>query len=166
MQKITPFLWFDRNAEEAANFYVSVFKDAPGARGESKIGRTTRYGKEGFEVHKMPEGTVMVIDFMLAGDNFAAINGGPVFTFNAGISFVINCESQEEVDYFWNKLTESGDPKAQQCGWLKDRFGLSWQVVPTALPKLLADKDKAKAGRVMNAMLQMKKIDIKKLEEA
>ncbi|MDD5050936.1 MAG: VOC family protein [Candidatus Pacebacteria bacterium] len=166
MQKITPCLWFDKNAEEAVNFYVSIFKNSPFAKGESKIGNIARYGKEGFEVHHMPEGTVLTIEYRLDGQNFLGLNGGPVFHFDAGISFIIDCKSQEEVDYFWEKLTEGGDPKAQQCGWLKDKFGLSWQVVPDVLGKLLADKDKAKAGRVMTAMLQMKKIVIKDLETA
>jgi predicted 3-demethylubiquinone-9 3-methyltransferase (glyoxalase superfamily) len=159
MQKITSNLWFDKQAEEAVNFYVSVFKNA-------RIIDTTRYGKAGFEIHKMPEGTVMTIVFELEGQQFVALNGGPIFTFNESISFIVNCDDQQEVDYFWDKLSEGGDKRSQQCGWLKDKFGLSWQVVPTILPKLMLDKDKQKAARVMNAMLQMKKLDIKKLEEA
>ncbi|RFM26267.1 VOC family protein [Deminuibacter soli] len=159
MQKITPNLWFSNQAEEAANFYVSIFKDG-------KINRLTRYGKEGFEIHHMPEGTVMTVEFELAGQTFTGLNGGPLFKFTEAVSFIIHCKDQEETDYFWNKLTEGGDPKSQQCGWLKDKFGLSWQVVPDILPKLLMSNEKEKAGRAMNAMMQMKKIDIAALEKA
>ena len=159
MQKITSNLWFDKQAEEAAKFYTSVFKN-------SKIGRTTRYGKEGFEVHQMPEGTVMTIEFWLEGHQFVGLNGGPIFKFNESVSFIINCENQQEVDYYWEALTEGGDEKAQMCGWLKDKFGLSWQVVPTRLIELVTSPNKAKAGRAMNAMLKMKKIDIGTLEKA
>ena len=156
-QKITPFLWFDTQAEEAAKFYVSVFKNA-------KMGSVSRYGKEGFEIHHMPEGTTLVAEFEIEGQKFSALNAGPAFKFNEAISFLVNCESQEEVDYYWNKL--SAVPASEQCGWLKDKFGLSWQIVPSALDKLFSDPDKAKAGRVMNAMLQMKKLDIAKLQAA
>lgn len=159
MQKITPNLWFDQQAEEAANFYVSIFKNA-------SIGKVSRYGKEGYEIHKMPEGTVMVIEFELEGQKFTGLNGGPIFKFSEAISFIVHCDNQEEVDYYWEKLSAGGDEKAQQCGWLKDKFGLSWQIVPAILPKLLSNPDNAKAQRAMKAMLQMKKIDIKKLEEA
>lgn len=159
MQKITPFLWFDDQAEEAAKFYTSIFK-------QSKILNVTRYGKEGFEIHRRPEGTAMTVSFELFGQTFTALNGGPVFKFNESISFIVSCDSQEEVDYYWEKLSEGGDEKAQQCGWLKDRFGLSWQIVPTALAKLLGDRDPQKSGKVMSAMLQMKKIDIKALQQA
>lgn len=159
MQKLTPNLWFDKQAEEAANYYTSIFKN-------SKIGKISRYGKEGYEIHKMPEGTVMVIEFELEGQKFTGLNGGPIFKFSEAISFIINCENQEEVDYYWDKLSAGGDKNAQQCGWLKDKFGLSWQVVPTVLAELMASKDKEKAQRVMHVMLQMKKLDIKKLEEA
>lgn len=159
MQKITPFFWFDTEAEEAARFYVSIFKN-------SSVGKITHYGKEGYEVHKMPEGTVMTVEFTLEGQPFIALNGGPIFKFNESISFVIDCKSQEEVDHYWNKLTEGGDERSQQCGWLKDKYGLSWQVVPARLNELLSDPDAAKAGRVMNAMLKMKKIDIAELERA
>ncbi|GAA0527800.1 VOC family protein [Chitinophaga japonensis] len=158
-QKITPNLWFDKQAEEAVNFYVSVFKDAG-------IGRVTHYGKEGYEVHGMEEGTVMTIEFTLAGQEFVALNGGPHFQFNEAVSFIINCDTQEEVDYYWEKLSEGGDEKAQVCGWLKDKFGLSWQVVPAILTDMIQDKNAEKAGRAMTAMLKMKKIDIKTLEEA
>ena len=159
MQKITPFLWFDKNAEEAVKFYVSIFKNA-------RMGTVSRYGKEGFEIHKMPEGTAMTVEFQLEGQDFIALNGGPIFKFNESISFQILCETQAEVDHYWVKLGAGGDPKAQQCGWLKDKFGLSWQVVPSIMHKLMADKDKAKSGRVMNAMLQMKKLDIAALRRA
>lgn len=159
MQRITPNLWFAKEAEEAANFYVSVFKN-------SRIGNTSRYTEEGFEIHKMPAGSVMTIEFTLDGLDFLALNGGPVFKFNEAVSFIINCENQEEVDYYWNKLTEGGDPNAQVCGWLKDKFGLSWQVVPTVLSRMMSDPDKAKANRAMHAMLQMKKLDIPTLEKA
>jgi predicted 3-demethylubiquinone-9 3-methyltransferase (glyoxalase superfamily) len=159
MQPITPCLWFDRNAEEAATFYASIFKN-------SKIGSVSRYGEAGYEIHRMPAGTVLTIEFELNGQKFTALNGGPVFKFNEAVSFQVHCETQDEVDYYWDKLSAGGDPNAQQCGWLKDKFGLSWQVVPTILPKLLQDKDPAKAARVMNAMLQMKKIDIKSLQQA
>jgi predicted 3-demethylubiquinone-9 3-methyltransferase (glyoxalase superfamily) len=159
MQAITPCLWFDRNAEEAATFYTSIFKN-------SKIGSVSRYGEAGFDVHRMPAGTVLTIEFDLNGQKFIALNGGPVFKFNEAVSFQVHCETQEEVDYYWDRLSAGGDPNAQQCGWLKDKFGLSWQVVPTILPKLLQDKDAARAARVMNAMLQMKKIDIGRLQQA
>jgi predicted 3-demethylubiquinone-9 3-methyltransferase (glyoxalase superfamily) len=159
MPRITPCLWFDRQAEEAARFYTSIFENA-------RIGRISRYGKEGYEVHGMPEGTVMTVDFELDGQAFTALNGGPVFKFNEAISLQVHCETQEEVDHYWEKLSEGGDEKAQQCGWLKDRYGVSWQIVPTVLPKMLMDTDAAKANRVMKALLQMKKLDIKGLEQA
>lgn len=159
MQKISPCLWFDNNAEEAVQFYVSIFKDA-------KIGNVTRYGKEGYEIHTREEGTVMTIDFEIEGQKFLALNGGPVFKFNESISFQIYCESQEEVDYYWEKLSEAGDKNAQQCGSLKDRFGISWQVVPTVLITMLQDKDSSKTERVMKAMLQMHKLDINRLRKA
>ena len=159
MQKISSCLWFDKQAEEAVKFYTSIFKN-------SKIGRTLRYGKEGFEVHGMPEGTVLTIEFWLEGQEFVALNGGPHFKFNEAVSFIVNCATQEEIDYYWEKLSEGGDPKSQQCGWLKDKFGLSWQVSPTVLAEMLADPDPKKSGSVMKVMLQMKKIDIAPLEEA
>lgn len=159
IQKIIPNLWFDNQAEEAANYYVSIFKN-------SRIVNTVRYGKEGFEIHRMPEGTVMTVEFEIEGQRFLGLNGGPVFRFNESISFIVNCENADEVDYYWEKLTADGDPKAQQCGWLKDKFGVSWQVVPAQLNKMMQDKDKQKSGRVMNALLQMKKLDLKKLEQA
>jgi predicted 3-demethylubiquinone-9 3-methyltransferase (glyoxalase superfamily) len=159
MQKITTNLWFDQQAEEAVSYYTSIFKN-------SQIHRTAHYGKEGFEVHKMPEGTVMTVEFELEGQKFVALNGGPVFKFNEAISFIVNCESQDEIDFYWEKLTRGGDPAFHQCGWLKDKFGLSWQVVPTQLSDMLQDKDKEKSERVMAAMLQMKKLDLGKLEQA
>lgn len=159
MQKITSNLWFDTQAEEAAKYYVSIFKN-------SKIGRVSRYGKEGYEIHGRPAGSVMTVEFNLEGQTFVALNGGPHFKFNEAISFIVNCETQNEIDYYWNKLSEGGDPKAQQCGWLKDKFGLSWQVVPTIIDDMVADPDSRKSGAVMKALLQMKKLDIQKLKEA
>jgi predicted 3-demethylubiquinone-9 3-methyltransferase (glyoxalase superfamily) len=159
MQKITSFLWFASEAEEAANYYVSIFKNA-------RIGRISRYGKEGFDIHKMPAGSVMTVEFFLEGQQFVALNGGPVFKFNESISFVVNCETQEEIDYYWNKLSAGGDKNSQQCGWLKDKFGLSWQVVPTVLDDMLMDPDPKKSEAVMKVMLEMKKLDIEKLETA
>jgi predicted 3-demethylubiquinone-9 3-methyltransferase (glyoxalase superfamily) len=155
--RLTPCLWFDSDAEEAANFYVSVFKN-------SKIGKVSRYGKEGHEVHGRKAGTVMTVEFEIEGHKFLALNGGPHFKFNEAVSFQIHCQSQEEVDYFWSKLAEGG--KESQCGWLKDKFGLSWQVVPDVLSQLLTDKNAEKAGRVMESMLRMKKIDIAALQQA
>ncbi|RNF38991.1 VOC family protein [Planococcus salinus] len=158
-QKITNNFWFDREAEEAVQFYLSVFKD-------SQMGRTTRYGKEGHEIHGMPEGTVMTIDFVLEGQEFVALNGGPAFQFNEAISLIVNCESQEEVDYYWDKLTEGGDEKAQVCGWLKDKFGVSWQVVPVALNEMLTSGDSEKVAKVTKEFMQMKKIDLPALQRA
>jgi predicted 3-demethylubiquinone-9 3-methyltransferase (glyoxalase superfamily) len=158
-QKITPCLWFDSNAEEAVNFYTSIFKN-------SNIGKISRYGEEGYEIHGKPAGTVMTIEFELNGQVFTALNGGPIFKFNEAISFQVNCESQEEIDYYWGKLSEGGDEKAQVCGWLKDKYGLSWQIVPAVLGEMLQDKDVRKSERVMKALLQMKKIDIERLKEA
>ena len=153
MQKITPFLWFDGNAEEAMNFYTSIFKNA-------KVGNVSRYGEAG----PGPAGSVLTASFELEGLQFTALNGGPHFKFNEAISFHVACESQQEVDYFWDKLGAGG--QVQQCGWLKDKFGVSWQIVPTALPRLLGNPDRARANRVMQAMLQMKKLDIAALEQA
>jgi predicted 3-demethylubiquinone-9 3-methyltransferase (glyoxalase superfamily) len=153
MQKITPFLWFDDKAEEAMNFYVSIFKN-------SKRGRISRYGEAG----PGPKGTVMVATFQLEGQEFIALNGGPHFKFTEAISLVVNCETQDEVDAFWEKLSEGG--AAGQCGWLKDKYGLSWQIVPTALGELMSDPDPEKSKRVMTAMLQMTKLDISGLKRA
>ena len=146
-QRITPFLWFDTQAEEAVNFYTSIFKN-------SKIGSVSRYSEAG----PGPAGTVMVMGFMLEGQEFVALNGGPIFKFNEAVSLVVNCESQEEVDYYWEKLTEGG--QEVQCGWLKDKFGLSWQVVPTELIELMQDEDAAKVLRVTQAMFSMVKLDV------
>jgi predicted 3-demethylubiquinone-9 3-methyltransferase (glyoxalase superfamily) len=159
MQIITPCLWFDNNAEEAVKFYASIFKN-------SKIGKISRYGKEGYEIHGKPEGTVLTVEFELNGQTFTALNGGPTFKFNEAISFQVHCKSQKEVDYYWNKLSKGGDEKAQQCGWLKDKYGLSWQIVPTVLGKMLNDKDPKKSKRVMHALLQMRKLDIATLRRA
>ena len=153
MQKITPFLWFDNNAEEAANFYLSVFND-------SKLLKVSRYSEAG----PGPKGSVMVAEFEIQGQKFIALNGGPHFKFTEAVSFVVNCENQEEVDYFWTKLSEGGE--TSQCGWLKDKFGLSWQITPIILGELMATKDPEKAKRVMNAMLQMTKIEIEPLRRA
>jgi predicted 3-demethylubiquinone-9 3-methyltransferase (glyoxalase superfamily) len=153
MQKITPFLWFDGKAEEAAKFYTSIFKN-------SKLGQIRRYGDAG----PGPKGSVLTASFELEGQEFVALNGGPQFTFTPAISFFVNCETQEEVDEFWDKLSEGG--KKNRCGWLQDKFGVSWQIVPTALGKLLSDPDPEKSSRVMKAMLQMDKLDIRGLQEA
>jgi len=169
MQKITPCLWFDNNAEEAVNFYTSIFSAVGGSASggkNSKIGNISRYGEAGYEIHGKPAGTVLTMEFELNGQMFTALNGGPMFKFNEAISFQVSCESQEEVDYYWGKLSQDGDQKAQQCGWLKDKYGVSWQIVPTALGKMLADKDANKTERVMTALLKMKKIDIERLKEA
>ena len=159
MQKISPFLWFNNEAEEAANFYISVFKN-------SKILHVARYSESGSKAAHQSKGSVMTVAFQIEGQNFTAINGGPVFKFTEAVSFVINCETQKEIDYYWEKLSEGGDPKAQQCGWLKDKFGLSWQIVPRMLTELSRDKDQEKVERVMDAMMKMKKLDIHELEEA
>ena len=159
MQKITPFLWFDNQAEEAVNFYTSIFKN-------SKISSITRYDEEGAKASGRAKGTVMTASFQIEGQEFTALNGGPHFKFTEAISFVVNCESQEEVDYYWDKLSAGGDEQAQQCGWLKDKYGVSWQIVPTALGELLNGPDPAKSQRAMAAMLKMKKIDIKELRQA
>jgi len=153
MQKITPFLWFDGKAEEAANFYTAIFKN-------SKIGSVSRYGEGG----PGPKGSVMVVTFQLEGQEFMALNGGPLFTFTPAISFLVNCETQEEVDQLWEKLSEGG--QKDRCGWLKDKYGVSWQIIPTALGKMMSDPDRAKSSRVMKAMLQMDKIDINTLKQA
>ena len=157
--KISACLWFDHEAEEAARFYTGVFKN-------SKITAVSRYGEAGREVHGQPAGKVLTVAFELDGQPFTALNGGPQFKFNEAVSFQVPCKTQEEVDYYWEKLSAGGDPNAQQCGWLKDRFGLSWQVFPAALVDMLQDKDRKKADRVMTAMMQMKKMDLKGLEKA
>jgi predicted 3-demethylubiquinone-9 3-methyltransferase (glyoxalase superfamily) len=159
VQKITPCLWFDNQAEEAAKFYVSLFDN-------SAIGAITRYGREGLEVHGRPDGSVMTVSFRLEGQEFTALNGGPHFKFTEAISFVVRCETQAEVDRYWDKLCEGGDEKAQQCGWLKDKYGVSWQIVPAALFEMMAEADSEKSGRVMRAMLQMRKLNLAALRQA
>jgi len=153
IQRITPFLWFDRNAEDAARFYTSVFEN-------SKIMSLSRYGDAG----PGPKGSIMVVVFELAGQRFMALNGGPQFKFTEAVSFLVDCETQHEVDELWLRLSEGG--ATGRCGWLKDKFGLSWQIVPTALGKMMADKDPAKSRRVMEAMLQMDKLDVTRLQQA
>jgi predicted 3-demethylubiquinone-9 3-methyltransferase (glyoxalase superfamily) len=159
VQKISPCLWFDDQAEEAARFYTGIFRN-------SRIMTVTRYGEAGREIHHRPAGSVMTVVFELDGQSFTALNGGPLFRFNEAISFQVDCESQEEVDYYWYKLSEGGDEKDRQCGWLKDKYGVSWQIVPAVLREMLTDRDAARSERVMEALLQMKKLDIDKLERA
>jgi predicted 3-demethylubiquinone-9 3-methyltransferase (glyoxalase superfamily) len=158
-QRITPFLWFDGQAEDAARFYTSIFPD-------SQIGATTRYSKESAAVSGQPEGAVMTVAFRLDGQDFTALNGGPHFRFSEALSLVVNCRSQAELDHYWARLAEGGDPAAQQCGWLKDRFGVSWQVVPVELPELLAHPDPVKARRASEALMKMKKLDLDELRRA
>jgi predicted 3-demethylubiquinone-9 3-methyltransferase (glyoxalase superfamily) len=158
MQKITPFLWFDHQAEEAAKFYTSVFEN-------SKVGKILRYDEASAKAAGGPVGSVLTIEFEIEGQKFTALNGGPEFKFNEAISFVVNCDTQKEVDYFWEKLTADGGQESH-CGWLKDKFGVSWQIVPTILIEMLQDKNSEKSERVMKAMLEMQKIDIKILKEA
>jgi predicted 3-demethylubiquinone-9 3-methyltransferase (glyoxalase superfamily) len=157
LHKIAPCLWFDHQAEEAAVFYTSLFRD-------SRIVSVSRYGEAGREVHGQPPGTVMAVSFELNGQPFTALNGGPVFTFNEAISFQVYCETQKEVDYYWEKLSAGGDAQSQQCGWLKDKYGVSWQVVPTVLLDMLRDHTSAQSQRAMEAMLHMKKLDIETLK--
>jgi predicted 3-demethylubiquinone-9 3-methyltransferase (glyoxalase superfamily) len=159
VQQIVPCLWFEDQAEEAATLYVSVFE-------KSRIARIARYTQAGKEIHGREAGSVMTVEFELEGQRFTALNGGPQFKFNEAISLQVICETQGEIDRYWEKLAAGGDEKAQQCGWLKDRFGLSWQVVPALLPELMTDRDPVKAGRTMNAMLKMKKLDIATLKKA
>lgn len=153
---IIPCLWFDNKAEEAVNLYVSVFKN-------SKIENISRYGKEGFEIHHQPEGTVLTIDFVINGQKFVALNGGPMFQFTEAISFQIFCDTQQEIDFYWTKLTEDGGEESH-CGWCKDKYGVSWQIIPAILPELM--KDPLRSGRVTNAFLQMRKFDIEKILNA
>lgn len=157
--RIAPCLWFDDQAEEAAKFYTGIFRN-------SKVVNTSHYGEAGHEIHGRPAGSVLTVAFELDGQPFTALNGGPVFKFNEAISLQVNCENQEEVDYYWEKLSEGGDERAQQCGWLKDKYGVSWQIVPVAVPKMLSDPDTDRSSRAMQAILQMKKIDIAALERA
>jgi predicted 3-demethylubiquinone-9 3-methyltransferase (glyoxalase superfamily) len=159
MHRIAPCLWFDDQAEEAARFYTSVFK-------RSRLGRISRYGEAGHEFHGKAPGTVMTVEFELDGHPFTALNGGPAFQFTEAMSLQVNCETQAEVDHYWERLSADGDRAAQQCGWLKDRYGVSWQIVPTVLAELMSDPDHAKAERVMQAMLQMKKLVVEELVRA
>lgn len=159
MKPITPCLWFDGNAEEAANFYVSIFKN-------SRIGKIARYGEAGYEIHGRKAGTVMTIEFEINGQPYTALNGGPHFKFNEAVSFQVFCDTQEEIDYYWEKLSEGGNPKAQQCGWLKDKFGMSWQIVPSMLDEMMSSPDAGVSDRVMNALLRMKKLEIAELKNA
>lgn len=158
-QRITPFLWFADQAEEAARFYTGIFEN-------SHITAITRYGSAGFEAHHRPAGSVTVVAFELDGQSFSALNGGPAFTFNEAISLQVNRETQDEIDYYWERLSAGGDPKAQQCGWLKDRYGLSWQIVPTFMDEIFKESESASAQRAMDAMLRMKKLDIAALRQA
>jgi predicted 3-demethylubiquinone-9 3-methyltransferase (glyoxalase superfamily) len=159
LSKISPCLWFDDTGEAAARFYCSVFK-------HSEILAISHFGTAGYESHRRPAGSVMTVEFELEGLTFTALNGGPAFTFNEAVSLQVMCDTQDEIDYYWNALSAGGDPKAQQCGWLKDKFGLSWQVAPASLAEMFADKDSEKTGRLMVAMLEMKKFDIAALKKA
>ena len=158
-RRIRPCLWFDDQAEEAARFYTGIFKNA-------RIVRTSRYGEAGFEIHHRPTGSVMTVEFELDGQAFTALNGGPAFTFNEAISLEVHCETQEEIDYYWEKLSAGGDPRAQQCGWLKDRYGVSWQIIPNEMIEMLMDETSEKSQRAFAAMLEMKKLDIAALKRA
>jgi len=158
-RKITPCLWFDTQAEEAAQFYCSIFPN-------SRVLRISRYGEAGREIHGMPAGSVLTVAFELDGQEFTALNGGPVFRFNEAVSFQASCDDQEELDYYWDRLAAGGDEAAQQCGWLKDRYGLSWQIVPAVLADRMTDADGRKSERVMTALLKMKKLDIAALRQA
>ena len=159
LQKISPCLWFDNQAEEAANFYTSIFEN-------SRVVTITRYGEAGHEIHGRPAGSVLTVEFELDGQAFTALNGGPLFKFSEAISLQVFCLDQAEIDYFWEKLSAGGDPSAQQCGWLKDRFGLSWQIVPAGLSQMLSSGDYAQSERVMTALLEMKKLSIAGLQQA
>jgi predicted 3-demethylubiquinone-9 3-methyltransferase (glyoxalase superfamily) len=159
VSRIAPCLWFDDEAEEAAAFYTGIFQN-------SKITGVSRYTDAGKEIHGKPAGSVMTVEFELDGQPFTALNGGPIFKFNEAISFQVHCQTQEEVDHYWEKLSAGGDPNAQQCGWLKDRFGVSWQITPTILPHMLFDPDPSKTQRVIQAIFQMKKINIAELKRA
>ena len=159
MQRISPCLWFDSQAEEAAKFYTTVFKN-------SRIGKISHYGKEGFDQHHKPAGSVLTVQFFLEDQEFLALNGGPNFKFSEAVSFTVNCDTQDEIDFYWEKLSEGGDKNAQQCGWLKDKFGLSWQVTPTFMTEALSGGPNSKTESVMKVMMQMKKLDLAKLKEA
>jgi predicted 3-demethylubiquinone-9 3-methyltransferase (glyoxalase superfamily) len=157
MPKITPFLWFDTQAEQAAQYYTAIFK-------KSKVTSVSRYGEAGSKAARRPKNSVMTVAFQIEGQPFVAINGGPIFKFNESISFVVNCKTQKEIDYYWNKLSKGGDPECQQCGWLKDKFGVSWQVVPDQMEKWM--KNPVTAEKIMAAVLQMKKINLSTLQKA
>ena len=159
IQRIRPCLWFDDQGEQAARFYTGIFKN-------SRIVTITRYGKAGFEIHRRPAGSVMTVEFELDGQRFTALNGGPQFKFNEAISLGVHCETQDEIDHYWEKLSAGGDPNAQQCGWLKDRYGVSWQVVPTTLTEMVTDEKSEASQRAFEAMLRMKKLDIAAMKRA
>ena len=159
LQRITPCLWFDNQAEEATRFYTGIFKN-------SKVTQISHYGEAGQEVHGQKPGSVMVVAFELDGHSFTALNGGPAFKFNEAVSFQVQCDTQEEIDHYWTLLSAGGDPKAQQCGWLKDQYGASWQIVPRTMGELMTSGDAAKSDRVMAAMLKMKKLDLAALNQA
>lgn len=159
LNKITPCLWFDHQAEPAARFYASIFK-------KSRVGNISRYGKAGHEVHGQPEGKVLTVEFQIAGQTFTALNGGPVFKFNEAISFQVICKTQKEIDHYWNKLSKGGDKSSQQCGWLKDKFGVSWQIIPQDIGRLIGNPKSKGSQRAMNAMLKMKKINLAELRRA
>jgi predicted 3-demethylubiquinone-9 3-methyltransferase (glyoxalase superfamily) len=159
MSKIAPCLWFDSEAEEAAKHYTSIFRN-------SKVTRVALYGDAAAQAGGRPKGSVLTVSFELDGQEFTALNGGPLFKFNEAVSFQVSCETQDELDHYWDKLSEGGDPRAQQCGWLKDKFGVSWQVVPTAVARMMTDPDPVKSDRVMQALLRMKKLDIRALQQA
>lgn len=165
LQKITPCLWFDHEAEEAATFYTEIFNAGPSEH-TSEIGRIGKYNKEGFEQHHRPAGSTLTVEFTLEGQSFLALNGGPVVKFNEAISLTVYCDTQMEIDYYWEKLSAGGDIAAQQCGWLKDKYGLSWQITPKMMTRMFLDADSPKAERVMKAMMQMKKLEIDILEKA
>ncbi len=166
MQKITPFLWFDSQAEEAANFYVETFKNAPkGSSGDSRVLAIARYGQESVEISGKPAGSVMTVSFMVDGLEMTALNGGPIFTFSEAVSLAVNCDSQNEIDYFWNAFTKNGGQESQ-CGWCKDKFGFSWQIVPAVLTEIMSSKDTDKAHRAMAKLMTMKKLVISELESA
>jgi predicted 3-demethylubiquinone-9 3-methyltransferase (glyoxalase superfamily) len=165
LQKITPCLWFDNEAEEAAKFYTTIFNAGPGEK-RSEIGRIGKYNKEGFEQHHRPAGSTLTVEFTLQGQSFIALNGGPVFKFTEALSLTVYCNTQEEIDYYWDKLREGGDSAAQQCGWLKDKYGLSWQIVPEIMTGMYLDADSKSSERAMKAMMQMKKLDISGMTKA
>src|SRR6184192_3560759 len=159
IQRIAPCLWFDHQAEEAAKYYTGIFKS-------SRIVAISRYGEAGYEIHRRPAGSVMTVAFELEGQPFTALNGGPLFKFNEAVSLQVYCETQDEIDYYWQRLSEGGDPKAQQCGWLKDKYGLSWQVVPAGMARMLKDPKSKRTERAFAALMKMKKLDIAALEAA